>query len=301
MSSNKNLDQRIAALGVDIKKIRAELKKVKKGKPSFTKFEKLRKQLGLANQENSVLAKQTFKEMNRLYKKSSKRNKPYFKKIIIGNLIAIFIWSADIDIGSSSSLEPSGTLFGLVISGLELPEVILGFWCYLLYLYIGILRHAVISEIYPMNAINQLNNNLGKVAKYRIEISKLNDAIILLLSVMDAKGLIDVTNSQRKTYIPSWLSILDIPTIKNFIDTVLRKMGVLIVNEMLDKSAASILTFIVVVMTGSKIGNHYNLPIDPAILATLVLILFHFSLYLLERGRVKNPKNKVANSKEKGD
>jgi hypothetical protein len=282
MTTDQEIYQKVGALDSTIKGIRDSIK-ILKDKPDTSshytkKLIEARDQIEEADDRNSEYFKQTIAKMERVLIKSSKRVKPYYKKILIGNFIAIFIFLAEIHVGpeinssaSANTPTPSGILFGFNFYGLDAIDVVLGFWFYLLILHSGMFWQTIISEIYPMNIQRQISYDLQTATNNRKEIYKLKGMLYKLLP----------------DYLKQSLSPM-LETHEEFIlDNITRKVQSVFINWVVVTGVVALLTIIALHMTGILIKNHYDFWINPAILVIPVLVIAYIVHLSRSRPRKK--------------
>ena len=76
------------------------------------------------------------KDVNEDAEKHIKKACQLGKRLIFWNLLALFLFWADINIGSIDAQQSSGAVFGIVVSGLDKYEVMVGFLIFLTMLYV---------------------------------------------------------------------------------------------------------------------------------------------------------------------
>jgi ABC-type multidrug transport system fused ATPase/permease subunit len=256
MSSEHSLYEKIDALEATVESIGLSVDEFRGAGADMEHVDKATTSIMLADQETSEYSNQILIRARDLLDSMSKRFKSIYKKIIIGNLIALFILLAGVKVGSVAEFNSSGTIFGLSISGLDPIEVVVGYWCYLFLLYVSLFWCVIMSQIYPMNIVRRT------VLDWR-RAKSLKDSIYQILRDLDGLGSGDLLDSVPPP-----------DTNKKFtLDSLSRQFFSMLLDLLVNWFFALFLTYYVLNFTGPQIAKIFDLPLNPAIWVTVAFAI----------------------------
>lgn len=127
--------------------------------------------ISIISEDNKVRYKEfltTFNDNRKTIEKSKLQSSRYQKQVIVINLIAIFLFCADVQIQSAKigSEDGSISLFGLSLTGLDSFEVIIGFLILLLGLHVRLIWVILTARFIPSEIYFLLSSQFQQEEKH---------------------------------------------------------------------------------------------------------------------------------------